>query len=247
MSTMREVVSKEYEGLKSIYLNAAYFGPSPKRCKKYVEKSLRHELDPSYAAYNDWYFRPEHSRKQFAKILGTHADNIFHSCSVSDINNLIIQSLSHKKQHVTVIEKDYPSNVLPFMLASDRNKNIKLSRLELGTENLPSVAWLERNLPDDTSIFCCSWVTFDTGKKVDILSIGKFLKSRNITFIVDVTQGLGGLALRAEELNNIDAISCASYKWMLGMDMPLDIFHQSFKENFCTQMQIGLRQRTQRS
>lgn len=213
---MREIVSTEYEDLKSIYLNAAYFGPSPKRCQRYVEKSLKHELDPSYSPYDEWYYRPEKSRKQFAELLGVNADDIFHSCSVSDINNLIIHALSHKTQHVTVIEKDYPSNVLPFMLAQERRDSITLSRLNLNGEILPTVSWLEKNLPKETTIFCCSWVTFDTGKKVDILKIGKFLKSRNITFIVDVTQGLGGLAISSKELSYISAISCASYKWMLG-------------------------------
>ena len=216
MNNFREVVEREYVDLSSIYLNAAYFGPSPKRCKILIEKSIKHELDPSYAAYEDWYYRPEKSREMYAKLIGTDSDNIFHACSVSDINNLLIQSLSDSPQHVVVIEKDYPSNVLPFLLSSERKSNVKLTRLDLGNEILPSPDWLKNHLPKDTSIFCCSWVTFDTGKKVDILNIGKILKDRNITFVVDVTQGFGGLSLSSEELSVIDAISNASYKWLLG-------------------------------
>ena len=216
MSINRDVVSKEYEDLKSVYLNAAYFGPSPKRCRAYVEKSLKHEIDPSFSPYNDWYYRPEKSREMFANLLGTSAENIFHSCSVSDINNLLIHALYHEKHHVSVIEKDYPSNVLPFMLNEERNPIHKLSRLSLGKEIIPTSTWLEKNLAPDTTIFCCSWVTFDTGKKIDLIDIGKFLKARGIIFIVDVTQALGGLSMTSEELGYISAISCASYKWMLG-------------------------------
>ena len=216
MGLNRDTVRHEYEGLKSVYLNAAYFGPSPKRCRQYVEKSMRHELDPSFAPYNDWYNRPEKSRKLFADLLGTESDNIFHACSVSDVNNLLIHALKAKNQHVVVIEKDYPSNVLPFMLSAERNENIKLTRLNLGTQTIPSSDWLKENMPTDATIFCCSWVTFDTGKMVDILDIGKFLKSRGVRFILDATQALGGLSISNDELAVVDAISCASYKWMLG-------------------------------
>ena len=217
MNDYQDIVSQEYSELKSTYLNAAYFGPSPKRCKTYVEKSLKHEIDPSFAPYLDWYERPEKSRQLFANILGVSKENIFHTCSVSDVNNLIIHSLPKDKQHhVVVIDKDYPSNVLPFMLAETRYQNIKFTKISLGQEIIPNSKWLAANLPKDTSIFCCSWVTFDSGKKIDLIDIGNFLRSRNIKFILDATQGLGGLKLGPEEINLVDAVSCASYKWLLG-------------------------------
>jgi selenocysteine lyase/cysteine desulfurase len=116
---------------------------------------------------------------------------------------------------VTVINKDYPSNVLPFMLNEERDKS-KLQLLELPIEDLPTSSWLEKNIDPNTKVFCISWVTFDTGKRIDLADLGKFLKERNIFFIVDCTQGLGGLKLTNEEISYIDAISCASYKWLLG-------------------------------
>ena len=61
-----------------------------------------------------------------------------------------------------------------------------------------------------------SWVTFDTGKKMDILSIGKMLRSKGIMFVVDATQALGGMEITPEELSYIDVLTCSSYKWMLG-------------------------------
>ena len=217
MEKLKQLVSLEYGELSSVYLNTAYFGPSPLRSRQLVEKSLKHELDPSFAPYLEWYERPEKSRGQFASLLGTSPDNIFHTCSVSDVNNLIIHSLPEdSNQHIVVIDKDYPSNVLPYMRAAERRKNTKLTRLELGDEIIPHGEWLSKNLPIDTTVFCISWVTFDTGKKIDILDISKLLKQRGIRFIIDVTQGLGGLHLSKEELEAVDAISCASYKWMLG-------------------------------
>jgi cysteine sulfinate desulfinase/cysteine desulfurase-like protein len=45
-----------------------------------------------------------------------------------------------------------------------------------------------------------SYVTFDTGKKMDLVSIGKFLKSKNILFVVDATQALGGMDITARRI-----------------------------------------------
>jgi len=217
---MNEVISEqvrdEFGELKSHYFNAAYFGPSPLRSKRQVEDTLAKEVNPSFIPYNDWYQKPEVSRKLFAQLLGVSADEIFHSCSVSDVNNTLIQGLNLSPDDVvTVINKDYPSNVLPFLLSEEKNKN-KLQLLDLPIEDLPTSKWLNQNIDPKTKVFCISWVTFDTGKRIDLIDLGKYLQSKNIFFIVDCTQGLGGLKLKQEELQYIDAISCASYKWLLG-------------------------------
>ena len=48
--------------------------------------------------------KPEISRKYFATLLGVSADEVFHSCSVSDVNNTLIQGLNLvPKDVVTVI------------------------------------------------------------------------------------------------------------------------------------------------
>jgi cysteine desulfurase / selenocysteine lyase len=211
-----EIVKEEFGELKSHYFNAAYFGPSPLRSKRQVEKSLSKEVNPSFIPYKDWYQKPEISRKLFAELLGVSSDEVFHSCSVSDINNILIHGLELSENDVvTVVNKDYPSNVLPFLLNKERNKN-KLQLLDLPLEDLPTSEWLHQKISPDTKVFCISWVTFDTGKRIDLVDLGKYLKSKNIFFIVDCTQGLGGLKLKPEELELIDAISCASYKWLLG-------------------------------
>jgi selenocysteine lyase/cysteine desulfurase len=59
-------------------------------------------------------------------------------------------------------------------------------------------------------------VTFDTGKKQNLIEIGKLCKERDILFVVDATQALGGMPITAEELKYIDVLACSSYKWILG-------------------------------
>jgi cysteine desulfurase/selenocysteine lyase len=212
----KSLIEKEYSHLKTTYFNSAYFGPSPMRAKATIETAMQKELDPSFYAYDDWMSISEKLRVKHAKILNVSPDDITHSTSSSDVINIVANGfIFNKGDRVAAINKDYPSNILPWMLAERHGKFI-FDKLDLGNEVVPTPKWLEENLTPQTRIFNMSYVTFDTGKKMDLVSIGKFLKSRDIFFVVDATQALGGLEITDEELSYIDVLTCSSYKWMLG-------------------------------
>jgi selenocysteine lyase/cysteine desulfurase len=213
---LRELVKKEYHHLGSTYFNTAYFGPSPYSAKQKVSRSLQKELDPSFYDYNTWMGISERMRALIAKVVGCSPDNITHASSSSDVIATIAAGFDFSPGDVVCsIDKDYPSNVLPWMRAAER-RGIEFKLLSLGEEPVPTAEWLAKNLPAKTKIFDISHVSFDTGKKIDLISIGKLMRERGILFVVDVTQSLGGLALKSEELELIDVIACSTYKWLLG-------------------------------
>lgn len=212
----RTLIEKEYAHLKTLYFNSAYFGPSPIRSKETITQAMNRELDPSFYAYDDWMSISEKLRVKFANLIGVSADNITHSTSSSDVINIIANGFMFEKgDRVAAIDKDYPSNILPWMLA-ERHQKFTFDKISLGSEVVPTAAWLEKNLKPQTRIFNMSYVTFDTGKKMNLIEIGKFLQSRGIFFVVDATQALGGMDITAEELSYIDILTVSSYKWMLG-------------------------------
>jgi len=211
-----DFIKKEFSHLESLYFNTAYFGPTPFSGKAKIEAALAREINPSFYPYSEWKAIPETIREKLATLLHCPADNICHSTSVGDINSLVANGFNFASgDRVAAIDKDYPSNILPWMVAQ-KNSLLTFDLLKLEEESLPTVEWLARKLSPKTRIFCISYVTFETGKKIDLLSIGKFLKDRNILFCVDATQALGGMAISKEQLSYIDVLSCASYKWMLG-------------------------------
>lgn len=213
---LRSLIEKEYAHLKSIYFNSAYFGPSPIRSKATIEAAMQRELDPSFYAYDDWMSISEKLRVKFAALINTSPDNITHSTSSSDVVNIVANGFVFEKgDRVAAIDRDYPSNILPWMLAERHHKFI-FDKLDLGSEVVITPEWLDKNLKPQTRIFNTSYVAFDTGKKINLLSIGKYLKSKNIFFVLDATQALGGLEITTEELSYIDVLTVSSYKWMLG-------------------------------
>ncbi|MCY4523268.1 MAG: aminotransferase class V-fold PLP-dependent enzyme, partial [Halobacteriovoraceae bacterium] len=215
MANFKEIISSEFAHLKTLYFNTAYFGPAPIRSKKRIEQSLSRQLDPSFYDYEEWRDIADDIRGKIAKLLNCPANNIAHGTSVSDFNNLIAQGYPFKGNDlVCAIDKEYPSNILPWMLAKERYlADFKLLNLN---QAYPTVEWLDQCLPKNTKIFVVSHVSFETGKKIDIASIGEYLKKRNILFILDVTQALGGVEIKKSELDLIDVLLCSSYKWMLG-------------------------------
>lgn len=215
-SATQSLIEKEYSHLKTIYFNSAYFGPSPIRAKETIMAAMEKELDPSFYAYDDWMSISEKLRVKFAKLIGVSPDMITHSTSSSDVVNIVANGFIFEKgDRVAGINKDYPSNILPWMLAQ-RHGKFEFDMLDLGSEIIPTPEFLEKNLKPQTRIFNLSYVAFDTGRKVDLLSLGKYLKSKNIFFVVDGTQALGGMDITAEELSYIDVLTVSSYKWMLG-------------------------------
>lgn len=212
----KDLIRKEFHHLDTTYFNTAYFGPSPYSAKQKVSRALQKELNPSFFEYNTWMGIPERLRSQFAQLIGVSSNNITHQCSTSDVINVVANGYDFKDGDVVcAIDKDYPSNVLPWMLAEKHTK-MEFNLLNLGDQVLPTPGWLAENLPKNCKIFNISHVTFDTGKRVDILEIGKLCQERDILFIVDATQSLGGMALTTEELEVIDVLAVSSYKWMLG-------------------------------
>lgn len=211
-----ELIKKEFHHLDTIFFNSAYFGPSPYSAKQKISRAVQKELDPSFYSYNNWMGIPERVREQIASLLDCSPSNITHSTSTSDIVNIVANGLDFKEGDIVcAVDKDYPSNVLPWMRAEEITP-LKFELLDLGDEVVPTAEWLAKKLPKECKVFDMSYVTFDTGKKMNILEIGKLCQERGIFFIVDATQALGGMSISKEELAVIDVLSVSSYKWMLG-------------------------------
>ncbi len=211
-----ELIKKEFHHLDTIFFNSAYFGPSPYSAKQKISRAVQKELDPSFYSYNNWMGIPERVREQIAILLECSPNNITHSTSTSDVINIIANGLEFKEGDIVcAVDKDYPSNVLPWMRAEELTP-LTFKLLDLGDEVVPTAEWLAKVLPKECKVFDMSYVTFDTGKKMDILEIGKLCQERGIFFIVDATQALGGMRITKEELAVIDVLSVSSYKWMLG-------------------------------
>lgn len=217
-----ELIKKEFAHLSTDYFNTAYFGPSPYRAKQKVSNALFKELDPSFFPYHAWIGIPDRIRNKLARLLNISSDHIALGTSTSDFISMVANFLpplhNQKKLQVVSLNGDYPSCVLPWMVASQYRSDLEFTLLPSPEETHQNLTaeWLEENLPKNTQVFCVSYIQFDSGRSFDIKKVGKFLKEKNIFFILDATQALGGIGLSPDEINHIDILCCSLYKWFLG-------------------------------
>ena len=213
----RTLVEEEFDHGAILYFNAAYFGPSPKRALDNVKMALVEEAHPFFKNMEIWMDIPERLRGKIAGLLGVGSKHIAHSTSTSTLVNQVMNGYPFKEgDRVCALDTEYPSNVLPWMLG-EKHHPFKFHPLHLEKKShVPSAEWLRRVLPEECRIFNISHVAFETGKKIDLVSIGKLCRERDILFVVDATQSFGGMALSREELENVDVLAVSTYKWMLG-------------------------------
>jgi selenocysteine lyase/cysteine desulfurase len=200
--------------LTSTYLNAAYMGPTPLRAKQYVEDILKSTMDPSLTNFEARMRLLEEIRADFADLLNARADNVAISTSVSELVGHVVNGMDLEPgDNVIVMDGDYPSLVLPWMLAAE-NRGIRLIRLPL--QKFLEPAQLREEIDDRTRLIACSHVMFNTGLRLPIEEIGKVAHEKNVMFLTDVSQSFGGSRIRREILDHVDILVCVGYKWLLG-------------------------------
>lgn len=217
-----ELIKKEFAHLSTEYFNTAYFGPSPYRAKQKVANALFKELDPSFFPYHAWIGIPDRIRSKIASLLKLSSDHIALGSSTSDFVSMVANHLpvfkNQKILKVAGLNGEYPSCILPWMVAAKYRSDLEFNLLKAPEETKSplSIEWLEQNLPKDTNVFCVSYVQFDSGRSFALKEISTYLKSKNIFFILDATQALGGINISSSEFENVDVLCCSLYKWFLG-------------------------------
>ncbi len=208
-----EIISTEFSALSSLYFNSAYFGPSPQRSRKKLDLVLKKEFDPSFYPYENWIHKAEELRGLLAQLLDCSADCIAHGSSSSDNISLLSHFLPlNADDEVIIFEGEYPSNVLPWLVAAE-NRKIKVTQLPPAQSDLQ---WFKDHLPSKAKVVNLSHIAFDSGRKMNLKEIGSYLKQRGIYFVVDCTQSLGAMPIQKDELEFIDFLTCSTYKWLLG-------------------------------
>ena len=216
-SAFSALVEREFDHGDILYFNAAYFGPSPQRAVDNIKMALMEEARPFFKNMEIWMDIPERVRAKMASLLGVDARHIAHATSTSDLVNRVVNGYPFEEgDRVCSPDGEYPSNILPWMLGEKRLPfEFHPLHFEKNFEP-PTAEWLVRVLPENCRILNISHVAFETGKKIDLIAVGKICRERNIFLVVDATQSFGGMAISGEELEGIDILTVSTYKWMLG-------------------------------
>jgi cysteine desulfurase / selenocysteine lyase len=154
------------------------------------------------------------TRELVAKLIGAKVGEI--ACMTNTSYGINVASLGLPLKSGDVVltyEGEYPADVYPWMSLAKKGVTLELIPKKDG---LPDEARLLEELKrPEVRVVTMSWVSFSTGYRADLATIGRECRKRGIYFVVDAIQGVGALTLDMSKLE-IDVLACGAQKWLLG-------------------------------
>jgi len=201
------------------YLNCAYKAPLLKANESAALNALVKERNPSDIIAADFFNDTNEVRTLFGEIVNCSHAEVAIIPSTSYGFSAILNNINCKKeQHALTIENDFPSSYFSLKRWCETHKaDLKIVKPDKNLEFV-GAHWNNKIIScinSNTAVVVLSSVHWMTGLKFDLEKIGKKCKSVGAKFIVDGTQSVGVLPIDVEKYN-IDALVCASYKWLFG-------------------------------
>jgi len=114
---------------------------------------------------------------------------------------------------VLTFDGEYPVDVYPWMSLAKKGVKLELIPKKDGLQD--EARLLEELKRPEVKVVTMSWVSFSTGYRADLATIGRECRKRGIYFVVDAIQGVGAMALDMSRLE-VDILACGAQKWLLG-------------------------------
>ncbi|HET8859941.1 aminotransferase class V-fold PLP-dependent enzyme [Marivirga sp.] len=201
------------------YLNGAYMSPNLLTVEQAGIQGVKRKTNPTSIKEQDFFQPAEEVKSLFGKLINASSKQIALIPSASyGLMNAIRNVPVNKGQHAITVNEEFPSDHLTLRKFCEEHEAelrvIKPPRLILGRTQ----AWSEKiieSINADTAVVVMSSIHWMEGLKFDLKAIGEKCRATNTYFIVDGTQSVGALPMDVEAFK-IDALICASYKWLLG-------------------------------
>lgn len=196
-----------------LYLDHAGIAPVSIRVVRAVREYLEQASRGGAFHYAEWSQRVRHVRTAAAQLVHSAPDEIAFIRSTSHGLSLVAEGLDWNVQdNVVVYEKEFPSNLFPWMHLKRKGVEVRLLPYRGGEIALEDI---ERTVDRKTRLLSISAVQFTNGFRMDLKRLGAFCKDKGILFCVDAIQGLGAIGLDVQECH-VDFLAADAHKWLLG-------------------------------
>jgi cysteine desulfurase / selenocysteine lyase len=197
-----------------LWLNTAHQGVMPLASADAVRTMVEAKLRP--ALLSNALFRqvPDQLRAAWGQVIGAAAEDVILANSASYGLHLLARCLPLQSgDEVLVLQRDFPSDVLPWLLA-EKERGIRVRRIRLEGTVL-TASELQAHISPRTRVFCATWVNSLTGYAMDLAAIGAVCHNHGVKFVANLSQGLGSLPIDIKT-SNVDAAVAVGFKWLCG-------------------------------
>jgi selenocysteine lyase/cysteine desulfurase len=216
------------------YLNCAYMSPLLKSVERRGIEGMQLKRNPISIKPVDFFTGAVSVRKKFARMVACDPAQVAIMPAVSYGMNSVIRNIPYRKgQHALTLAEEFPSCYYTAQRwCSDHGAEL---RVVARRDDLPRKGrdWNDRILEAigvDTAFVVMASVHWMNGTKFDLEEIGARCREVGAKLIVDGSQSVGALPIDVEACK-IDALVCASYKWLMGpYSTALSYIHEDFNE-----------------
>ena len=197
-----------------IYLDHASTGAYAKATADAVEAYVSLRQMPHTLTNAHFFPVLQKSRELVATLIGASASEIALTTNTSHGLNLAAFALPLAAgDEILTVDREFPANVFPWIKRAERS-GATIVRLPCVNEVPDQAALLEAIATrPNVKVVTVSWVSFCSGARLDIATIGRACRDRGIYFVVDAIQGIGALPLDVSQ-TPIDILSCGAQKWL---------------------------------
>ncbi len=214
------------------YLNCAYKAPLLKSAETAAIEELIAHRTPTKLAPETFFNDTEDVRQLFSELINSSSSNIAILPSTTYGFSSVLNNVVGKKSgHAITLENEFPSGYFSLKRWCTENENFLNIIGPDDKAEFPGKSWNENLLnaiDEHTSVVLMSSVHWMNGTVFNLEEIGNKCKAVGAIFIVDGTQSVGVLNMDINKYH-IDALVCASYKWLFG---PYSIALAHFGEKF---------------
>lgn len=153
------------------------------------------------------------ARELIAKLIGAKVEEI--ACMHNTSYGINVASLClplGAGDVVLTYDGEYPADVYPWMSLARKGVRLELIPKKNGLQD--EARLLEELKRPEVKVVTMSWVSFSTGYRADLATIGRECRKRGVYFVVDAIQGVGAMTLDMSRLE-IDVLACGGQKWLL--------------------------------
>jgi selenocysteine lyase/cysteine desulfurase len=196
------------------YLNHAGTGPLPARTVRALGEWDRIRAEPWKNTAKEQFGVLARSRELCARMIGAVPDEIAMMVNTTYGINVAASSIPlHAGDVVVTPDREFPANVYPWMALAER-RGLTYRRVP-PVNGLADEESLIRALDEpDVRVLSVSWVSFETGLRLDLARLGAACRERDIWFVVDAIQGVGAASIDVRACH-IDFLACGGQKWLL--------------------------------
>lgn len=211
------------------YLNCAYKAPMLRSVERAGVDAIIRERNPQNLKAIDFFNEVEETRKIVASLLNCSDQNISFVPSTSYGFSSALNNIKSKSNGCAItIKNEFPSGFFSLKAWCNKNQNeLKvIKKPETKNWNETIISAIDAN----TSIVLMSSVHWMNGYKFDLKSISAACLKYDAKLLVDGTQSVGVLPLDLEDVH-IDALVCATYKWLFGpYSLGIAYYNDSFED-----------------